>query len=377
MNGSNVGFQAIRPGEYGTATDQMVDSFTIENFRSFKEVKVERCGLINILVGDNGSGKTALLEALFLAAGVSPELTLRTRSWRGLEGRMSGTHEDIHEALWADLFFKFQTSKPARIALKGARDHTRSVTVKLFPQGHLRVIAPTRKESGAPVRVVPDPSPIEFVWSIQGRGSFSVKPTFDGEKLNIPPVPETHVRGSFFAANRTAPGPEVSNHFSQLSRTFHEEEFIERFNALYPNIKDLSLEMSGGSTMLFARVDGLPQRIPLSLASGGMSKLAAILLAMPQQAGGIVLVDEIENGFYHKRMPQIWETLLDFARLYKCQLFVSSHSVECLAAAASLAAKNPGDFAVMRTVLESDGTKVRQFSGETFVDAIQEQIEVR
>ena len=55
----------------------MVNSFSIKNFRSFNEVKVEGCKRINLIVGDNGSGKTALLEALFLAAGVSPELLLR------------------------------------------------------------------------------------------------------------------------------------------------------------------------------------------------------------------------------------------------------------------------------------------------------------
>ena len=95
---------------------RMIDSVRIKNFRSFNEVKIENCRRINIIVGDNGSGKTALLEALFLAAGVSPELAIRTRSWRGFDaGRMAGSHEDIHQALWADLFHKFQTNQPALI----------------------------------------------------------------------------------------------------------------------------------------------------------------------------------------------------------------------------------------------------------------------
>ena len=71
---------------------QMIDSLSIKNFRLFKDVKVDGCRRINILVGENGSGKTALLEALFLAAGVSPELALRTRAWRGVDAeRVSGT----------------------------------------------------------------------------------------------------------------------------------------------------------------------------------------------------------------------------------------------------------------------------------------------
>src|ERR1700733_8949389 len=64
---------------------KMVDSFTIKNFRSFDDISVKGCGNINLIVGENGSGKTALLEALFLAAGISPDIIFRTRSWRGQE----------------------------------------------------------------------------------------------------------------------------------------------------------------------------------------------------------------------------------------------------------------------------------------------------
>jgi len=99
---------------------QMVDSISIRNFRSFRKARSTIAVRVNILVGDNGSGKTALLEALFLAAGVSPELAIRTRSWRGYEGdRMAGSHEDLHQALWADLFHKFETNRTAVIALRG------------------------------------------------------------------------------------------------------------------------------------------------------------------------------------------------------------------------------------------------------------------
>lgn len=90
----------------------MVDSITIKNFRSFNEVKIENFSRINILVGENGSGKTALLEAMFLAGGVSPEIAVRTRNWRGVGGDVHGTPDDINYALWGDLFHRFQTNKP-------------------------------------------------------------------------------------------------------------------------------------------------------------------------------------------------------------------------------------------------------------------------
>lgn len=62
----------------------MVESITLRNFKGYSDCKIENLRRINLVVGDNGSGKTALLEALFLAAGATPELVLRARQWRGL-----------------------------------------------------------------------------------------------------------------------------------------------------------------------------------------------------------------------------------------------------------------------------------------------------
>ena len=141
---------------------------------------------------------------------------------------------------------------------------------------------------------------------------------------------------------------------------------------------------SGKGTLLrnqqgksFETVKGLPEKIPLTLASGGMSKLAAILLSIPDQAGGVILIDEIENGFYYRRLSLVWKAILDSARAYDCQIFASSHSAECLNAAAALAEESPDEFLVIRTVLKDGEAKIRHFGGDKFVDATAENIEIR
>jgi predicted ATPase len=114
----------------------MVDAFSIRNFKSFDDVHVRDCTQINVIVGDNGSGKTGLLEALFIAAGLSPELALRTRSWRGMESAPgSGRLDELEHALWGDLFHKFQVDRPAVVALRGAGEQERSVTIYLAKTG--------------------------------------------------------------------------------------------------------------------------------------------------------------------------------------------------------------------------------------------------
>jgi len=369
-------------GLAGRAGGKMIDSFTIRNFRSFKEISIDDCRRVNVLVGDNGSGKTALLEAIFLASGVSPEIVLRTRGWRGgdAQARLQGTPEELHDQLWSDLFYKFQTSKTAFVKLEGRGDENRSVTITRNKPGAMRLVPPSRKKPYEKARVLPKAptTPIQFRWTIQNIGDVVVEPSFgDDGRLIFPSTPAEAIKAAFFASNRTVGQHESANRFSVLSQSFLEQDFIDRFNSIYPTISHLSLEVDVGIPTIFAKVDGLPRKIPLSLASGGMSKLVAILLGIASQANGVILIDEIENGFYYKHMDEIWRVLLDFARLYSCQLFISTHSAECLSAVAKLAEESPDDFCMLRAVQSGEGTIVRQFAGKRFASAVLGNVEVR
>jgi AAA15 family ATPase/GTPase len=51
----------------------MIESLEVKNFRCFKDLHLSDLRRINVVVGDSGSGKTALLEALWICAGMGPE----------------------------------------------------------------------------------------------------------------------------------------------------------------------------------------------------------------------------------------------------------------------------------------------------------------
>jgi AAA15 family ATPase/GTPase len=64
----------------------MIDSLEISGFKCFKHIQLKDLSRINFIVGDNGTGKTALLEALFMASGNSASTYLVTRIMRGIMG---------------------------------------------------------------------------------------------------------------------------------------------------------------------------------------------------------------------------------------------------------------------------------------------------
>src|SRR5262245_57936630 len=68
----------------------MITSIEIEGLRGIQQGKIEGLAPLTLIVGPNGSGKTAVLEALGLLCAGPNALTvweaLTSREWLGLEG---------------------------------------------------------------------------------------------------------------------------------------------------------------------------------------------------------------------------------------------------------------------------------------------------
>ena len=47
----------------------MLEELLIRNYRIFKELKIDKLSRINLVAGSNNTGKTSILEAIFLLAG--------------------------------------------------------------------------------------------------------------------------------------------------------------------------------------------------------------------------------------------------------------------------------------------------------------------
>ena len=360
-----------RPAPYIATGFHMIRTLDIERFRCFSSAHLHDCRRINIIVGDNGSGKTSLLESILLAAGSTPALVFRLRQWRGFEGAVQGAEKDIEEALWSDLFHNFDHSKVVSITARGDAshsEHSRRLTITYQKRD---VYIPL---VGKQTVSVPRKAPVTFRWNVSHGNPIEITPRIEEGRVSVPPSPEAPTETFFFAANHTYSSVEAATRLSRLSRQSRDQEIIGHFRKHYPNVEDLSVNLSAGVPMVFAKVFGITDKVPLNVVSGGMNKLAAILFSFPTAPRCTVLIDEIDNGFYYRRLPEIWATLLEFCNQYDAQIFATTHSGECLSAAASVAEKNPEHFSVIHA--GKDGG-VTQFYGSQFAEAINENIEIR
>lgn len=352
----------------------MIKSLLIENFRAFQKLELSSLKRLNVVVGDNGSGKTALLEALFLASAANPQVNLTLRQWRGLENAGATTSIDVYESLWRNLFFRFEPDAVIRIEMRGSQNDSRSLSVHFDSSGTI-TLPLSDVTNGRPQATY---LPIIFHWTVPGAPDsvLTMRSTLSGLQMEGL-TRESNMRAAFIPAHAQTSNQYTAQLFSNLSKQNQEGEFVAALRKQFPGIERVSTEIDGGASALFVSTPWMRRKIPLALYSNAASNLASILLNIAGSPRGLVCVDEIENGFHYSRHEAVWEQVFAFADSFQTQVFASTHSAENLRAIVPAIKKSPNDVALIQVHQKDGVSHATVVSGADALAAISHGIEVR
>lgn len=350
----------------------MIDAIDIRNFRCFQHLHASHCSRINVLVGDNGAGKTSFLEALFMTLSGNVEVSLRLKAARGFNTAYNAPPKGIEEAIWRDYFYELDWNNTIQVALEGNGPAARSMTISRGPSDTIFGLKPSE-----PIEYTRS-APLTFTWRDFMGEQYVVVPKISPQSIEFG-VPLEDLPDFFlFSANQTVSSSENAARFSELSKERREDSFVNVFTREYPWIEDLSIEVSGGFPVIHATLKGEKNKIPLNAVSGGINRVVSIMLAIASRPNSVVIVDEIEDGIYHKHKTSIWRGLLSLARTHNSQMFLSTHDEEWLQSLIEASGDEMDDISLWRLERDRSGARrLKQFSGRSFKAGIEAGGEVR
>jgi predicted ATPase len=350
----------------------MLNSLEINNFRCFKHLKQGSLKRFNFIVGEGGSGKTALLEAVFLAAGGNPEIYLRLRNWRGFgEIRLAGTRESF-ESLFSDLFFEFDQKSGVIIRLSDSVVGDRILRIYYSIDDPMSFPLKGRIAETGTFFI----HPIHFKWK---AGDKTVDSKIYVEENTLKISGSQDVYPVYMVSPQTANIAFYAERFSELSKKKAQRPVIDAVRQLFPEVEDLTLETIAGHITLHASLAGMDNKIPVAVLSGGMNKYLSVVLAILANPGGVVLIDEIENGFYYKFLSPMLRTIITLCEEHKVQLIASTHSYEFLQALAPIIEERnmEENVALLRMTRKNNESTIKYIKGESYEAAIGQGFEVR
>jgi hypothetical protein len=380
---------------FGVASRQagylMIESFEIKNFQCFESLKLSGLKRINVITGENASGKTALLEALLAGSRANGEALLFLNQFRQITTAASPLGFPISlntlqfQSLWDHWFYSFKKKtsekEPAqtitttqitfRYADSDGKNYTCDFTYNLQPG-----LQATTGLSSVPFQVKRSVTEKGKQQPDQSAGIMFLNP--QGQPQSNPPLaplgPSIFI---FTAALNYAEGDNVV-WFSQLRQRTETAEIVSFFRKNFPFIANLEVLQPtiGAPAAIYATLTSGTVR-PLQVISSGIHKIISILLGCAHSRKGIILIDEIENGIFFDKYSLTWDVLNKFSKDYGCQIFVTSHSLECLQKLAPVMENDVDDFSLLQTIRENGTCAVRHVSGTAMKAALMGGNEIR
>ena len=354
----------------------LLENLKIKNFRGFDSLEIEGLSQINLFVGQNNSGKTSILEAIFLLLGMSnPMLPSTVNQLRGLQG--------LDFKNFRYIFHNIDTQHipvlNATFDDKIARELTISAIHTVNADQSINVAGSSLAAS--------EITGLDVKFSRQKRGTqpktlhsslFLLEANGGVQQVKqiIPKDYHETVKATFIAPDRNE-----NNTLTRLAEIVKKKN-IRSVLSVLKAFDSRIIEMLPLPDGIFFNIDGTAELLPINIMGDGIKRFLNILSAVADN-NNVVLIDEIENGLHYKAHTLLWENLIEFSKQSNIQLFITTHNIETLACLKTTLEKiefeNMRDYCKVFDIVKTQkkGFQAYRYSFEGFKDAIDHKTEIR
>jgi AAA15 family ATPase/GTPase len=109
----------------------------------------------------------------------------------------------------------------------------------------------------------------------------------------------------------------------------------------------------------------------------GLARIFHIALALVNAKGGVATIDEFENGLYWEVQRSLWPLIFKMAEGLDIQLFVTTHSSDCLRGFISAWQSSPDSGTLHRLERDKSHAVAVALPMANVADAVATDVEVR
>lgn len=287
----------------------MLKDIKIKNYKGFKDFELTNLKQLNIITGKNNAGKSSLLEAISMF--YSP-VSAYYINWLTLS---------YNANTCSSFFHNLNTECPIELS-------TSSEKLKLEIHLHENIEEEQRFiKDEKPENVTKKQVGLRFVYSSKNIGKTDIFIGPDGRYRFRRKNEDLHISDTKLINLRSMYLEDYVKNFDEIQTNKQDKIIIELLrDTIAPELLDINLAQD--NTL---KVDvGYEKYLPFGALGDGIKTLFKILTAIYTSNNGILLIDEIENGFHYSVLDSVWKVIIKAAKEFNVQIFASTHSKECI-----------------------------------------------
>lgn len=362
-----------------------ISDFTIHSFRGLRDLKIEKLGQINLLVGNNNSGKTSVLEATSIFCnpfdlfnwyniGYEREGILGTRStnvdrlvWmfpqKIDDNGTDSENAQIHLSIEGNTPVKEVTASYERfteVVIPGLILETDDMT---HSEGKGRKVEAVRLNIsilGTYARVVlPDD---DFSFRKEATILLSNSPRGGSASVGDEQPPSLPIQAINPLSHRTE--DLTLELWSEVVEADLKSETINLLQFFDSAIEDVDFIAPAENRQLISIKHKKLGRAPLYTFGDGLRRVFTLATTIPRVRDGILLIDELETAIHTKALEKTFNWLVNACIRNNVQLIATTHSLEALDALLDASIDERASLVVYRLQQEQQQTTATRFDKE-------------
>ena len=324
----------------------MFKQIYINDYRGLKHIELNNLGHINVIVGENNSGKTSILEAVQLLDNhdiLSNIISIAKRRetqnlasfgrGKALPFEMFLYSFDMRDMVEKEIFLSAKTYENRMCRVRTAANlHKEFCFVDELQKSEVERYAMCADEKGY-IRVLKG----EYLYEMNER----VEGNFTFRETQLKPQLSKYYDGGEYISRRQkilyiSPMDIYTNKIisSSLYKGMLIDEkrrLIELLRIFDERIISIENGMNHGYPVIWIEMEdyGL---VPISVFGDGLKKVLTLASAVVKMRDGVILIDEFETGIHKRALIQVAEWLATVTETYNVQVFLTTHSSDAIEA---------------------------------------------
>ena len=343
--------------------NNFVENLTFSNFKCFKNINVNNFKRINLISGKNNIGKTSLMEGIELFVSSSNSLDLSLNIYEMMKRRQSNLRRDRY----FELDFIFENSSKVELTINNktikiqysetmqeeANDLSNDEILMTEYEPSLKLNINSEERNLSIERLIHRPHMIrkERYDTIKSKINFITSTTTDERDIAI-------LYGKLIDLNK--------------------EKFLNDSLKLFDE-NLVSLKQKATDRDIILKVALKDRELPVLLSSlgEGINRYIAILCAIWASKDGYLFIDEIENGIHFTNYTKLWNIIFQVSEIAKCQIFITTHSKECIEVFNEVNKDNDGSYFEFYRDAKTDLIVTKQKDNEQLEYELTHNMEIR